>query len=764
MQLKKYQQTAIEKLKEYLENLKKFEGDPDIAFYNSTSEKYDKSAFGEVPFVCVKIPTGGGKTFVAGHSLVEIMTNYLNEKLDKGVLLWFAPTDAIFTQTLEKLKDGKDMHRKLLNEAFDNNIKVFSNEEALKLRKHEVEDNLCIIVASLEAFRKEVEKRPGYKVYRENGELLPFFENLKDDKNLEKDKSGVIYSLANVIRLYNPLIIVDEGHKTKTQTSIDFLKDLNPSFIIEYTATPRAGSNILVNIHSQELKKEEMVKIPLVLESKRDWQEIIDDGFLQRKELEKISKKEKEKIRPIALFQAEQVKEDKNKITVDQIEEYLIKEKKVPEEEIAIKTSGNNELEGVNLFAKNCKIRYIITVNALAEGWDCSFAYVLVSVANLSSKIAVEQIIGRIIRMPFAERRKNENLNKSYVFTSARNFQTAADQIIKGLEDNGFTKQDVINIKDKDKKSPFEVKKQDKFREKLAVPTFAFANEKLSFGEHLLGDDFKLSKQDHKFDFVPPMGEDYKGEIDITKEGEWWQKREKQLTLNFSKREKNASERDLILWLDKKLRFKELEKKEKVAYLKNVIDYQMKNKKKNLRELSLNRYPLKEKIEEKIKEAMEEFAKKNFDKFVKNKKIKLKVFDEFPDKLELTTDIVPQDYKKSYYDGVGKLNKEEKAFIDKLDIDELENIKFWARCREKQEDSFPLQGWENRNFYPDFIAVTNKGNILAFEWKGEHLKDNPDTLYKNELGKVWASLDKKLHFFLVHNGNFTNVLKEIKAL
>lgn len=766
MGIKIYQKKAIEKLNEYLNKIRDLKGDYETAFLSimnkesETGVKYHNTY--DVPFVCMKMPTGGGKTFVACHSIVEIMSNYLQEKLDKGIILWFAPLDEIKIQTLKKLKDKKDLHRQVLDIAFKNNIKIFSDEEALRISKSDVENNLCVVVASLDAFRKDKELRNKYKVYKENGALATFFDNLKDEEFLEKDESGVIFSLANVITMYNPLIVVDEGHRTKTKISIDFLKDLNPSFIIEYTATPREGSNLLVNVHSQELKKEQMVKIPLVLESKRDWREVIDDGFNQRRLLEEFSKKEKDYIRPIALFQAEPDKQ-KDSITVSKIKEYLIKEKKISEEEIAIKISGKNELENKKLFAKNCKIKYIITISALAEGWDCSFAYVLVSVSNLGSKIAVEQIIGRIMRMPYAQKRINDDLNKSYVFASAKNFQEAADQIKKGLEDNGYSKADVISINDKGKKYQFVGTR--KFKDDFAVPVFSFEEEKLSFGDNLLGDDFELSKQNYEIDFVLPLSEDGKGEIDITEKDNWKTGRVKQLTLSFNRTEKDWTEKDLVLWLDEKLKFKEIERTDKIKFLEKVVTYLLDKKKFNIRQLSLNRYPLKEYLDKQISKSMENFAKKRFDELLKKKKINLKIFEKFPEEIELTKDITPQDYQKSYYDQIEKLNKEEKAFIDKLDLDELENIKFWIRCRERQEDSFPLQGWENRNFYPDFIALTHKGNILAFEWKGEDRTTNDDTRYKEALGEEWQKLgNNKLHFFLVHSGNVHEIMEKVKDL
>ena len=183
------------------------------------------------------------------------MDTCLKEKMGKGIVMWLVPSEAIKSQTLKKFKDKKDIHRSTLDDYFDNNVRIYSNEEALRIKKEDIEDNLCIIISSFDAFRKEKTLQAKYKVYRENGALIANFESIQETKELERDESGVIKSLANVIRLNKPLIVIDEGHRAKTQLSIDFLKDLNPSFIIEYTAIPRAESNILVEIHSSELKE-----------------------------------------------------------------------------------------------------------------------------------------------------------------------------------------------------------------------------------------------------------------------------------------------------------------------------------------------------------------------------------------------------------------------------------------------------------------------------------------------------------------------------
>lgn len=756
MELKKYQKSALDTLKKYLQELNQF--GPKHAFIGITSQPYNLDYFGDVPFVCVKIPTGGGKTLVGCHAVNEIMESALKHKMEKGIVVWFVPSEAIKTQTLNKFKDRNDWHRQILDKTFQNNIRIFSNEEALRIRKEDVEDNLCIIISSLDAFRKEKSLQKKYKVYQENGALLSHFDNLEDFENLEKDEEGtIINSLANVVRIGNPLIVIDEGHKTKTQLSIDFLNDLNPSFIIEYTATPRSGSNILVDISAADLKEEEMVKIPIVLESANQWQNSIARGIEKRNELEKEGKKnQSEYIRPIALIQAQPKSKIKKNLTVEQIQEYLLSSK-ISEDEIAIKTSDRNDLAGVNLFSKKCKIRYIITVNALAEGWDCSFAYVLISVANVGAKIAVEQIIGRIIRMPYAKRKKNEALNRSYIFASAKNFNEAAGSIISGLEQNGYSKLDLIGASggsiERDPKEVYRAVNKD-----FAVPLMSLNNEKLTF-EELIGENFKLANQNAKFDFEIHYDNDGRAIIDIQNDNKWH--KGKQQILNLTYKDKNFSKKELVQWLDKKLRFTLLDKPDKMTFIEKVIDHQLKQK--LLAKLSVNRYLLLEHLNEVVNNILEGYAKQQFDQLLARKEITSKPFESFPETILLKQEI-PQKFNKNYYEKIDKLNKEEHNFVERLDLDTLPNIEFWVRNREKQ-DPFFIQGWKKNKFYPDFVAITQKSNIVALEWKGEDRISNEDTEYKTTIGGLWEKLGNgKLHFFLVHNGNIEDILNKLRGL
>jgi len=753
VELKRYQEKVTEDLQAYLREVNKF--GPKISFISSTSRAYNETYFQEIPFVCIKIPTGGGKTLVATHAVTKIMETTLQR--DRGIVMWFVPSEAIKTQTLDKLKNKNDFHRQILDEYFNNKVVIMSNTESLRLKKHDVEENICIIISSLDAFRKDKQKRGNYKVYQENGELLPFFENINDDSKLDKEDGSVTNTLANVVKLSNPLILIDEGHRAQTLLSIEFIKDLNPSFILEFTATPREGSNILVDIHSSQLKEENMVKIPIYLESVSYWQEAVRHGVTERNNLEKITKKLKsEYIRPIALLQAEQEKEDPKRITVGKIKEFLIKEMKVPEEEIAIKTSKQNQIQGINLLSKKCKIRYIITVSALAEGWDCPFAYVLISVANVGAKVSVEQIIGRIVRLPYVKKKKEEELNNSYIFASAKNFNEAAKQVVTGLEKNGFNKADLINKKNTKEKYEFEIEKT--VRETLKVPYVSFEKDPLQFGD-LVGEEFKLSKQDPKFKFETHFDSDGKIKLDIKDEDEWvWSR---QTTLNLVYKDKNFSEEELVQWLDRKVRVNEIDKIDKVNFIKKVVNHQLRELKDySLAELSVNRFILRDKLDKIIKEQIENHTKMIFDKLLQKGKIKLDTQYVFPDKIMLS-ERSEQQFKKNYYADVEKLNKEEMTFVSRLDTEELSNVKYWVRNREKKD--WFIQGWKKNKFYPDFVAVTKTGNLLALEWKGGDRVSNEDTKYKENLAKIWEKLGKnKLKFYLVHNDNIEAVLTSIK--
>lgn len=178
----------------------------------------------------------------------------------------------------------------------------------------------------------------------------------------------------------------------------------------------------------------------------------------------------------------------------------------VPEEEIAIKTGDRDDIKTENLLSRDCKIRYIITVNALKEGWDCPFAYILATVANRNSTVDVEQILGRVLRLPYTKMSKEQELNLSYAITSSADFYGTLDKVVKGLNNAGFSKRDYM-VKDLD--NP-EVKETDETEsEQMELPNLQPSLEtNLSDTEPLDVNTDELKKQ-----LETVLNDDYENEV-----------------------------------------------------------------------------------------------------------------------------------------------------------------------------------------------------------------------------------------------------------
>jgi type III restriction enzyme len=145
------------------------------------------------------------------------------------------------------------------------------------------------------------------------------------------------------------------------------------------------------------------------------------------------------------LFQAEPKSRD-DATTFEKIKRHLMDDLNIPEAQIKIKTANINELKGVDLMSKDCPVRYIITINALKEGWDCPFAYVLATLANKSSVVDVTQILGRVLRNPHVRRHEVDYLNCSFVFTASSKFNETLTQVIMGLNKAGFSERDYREV------------------------------------------------------------------------------------------------------------------------------------------------------------------------------------------------------------------------------------------------------------------------------------------------------------------------------
>jgi len=343
-----------------------------------------------------------------------------------------------------------------LADRFGENLRVMTVGEALYAKRADYDGGACVIVCTLQAFRRE--ETEGLKVYEANGELMDHFTDLPDGLRhlLDKGPGGApIPSLANVLRIRRPVVVVDEAHNARTDLSFEVLARLAPSLIVEFTATPVTPaqanavkglipSNILHQVSAAELKTAEMIKLPVVLRGRPDPNDTIADAIGWLDELAATSAEEEadtgEFIRPIMLLQAERKSKTEKTLHAEEVKRILIDNFRQPAEHIALATGETDEITGQDLFARDCNIRFIITQAKLREGWDCSFAYVLCSVAEQKSATAVEQILGRILRLPNAKWKKRPDLNRAYAFATTTSFQTAATNLRDGLVANGFEK------------------------------------------------------------------------------------------------------------------------------------------------------------------------------------------------------------------------------------------------------------------------------------------------------------------------------------
>ena len=443
-QLKDYQKAALNTLQRYLE-LVRFKGAENAYHELKQGGIYNKiRGLENVPYVCLRLPTGGGKTYLASNTIPIVSKTYL--ETETPVVLWFCPSAAIKTQTIETLKNPRHPNRKVLENAFGGDVLVFDIEDYTNVRPQDIENKCCVFVSTFQTFK--ITDTNARRIYAHNENLETHFlkiPNLNRFENLErieegKDKGKIKYSFANLLNIYRPLVIADEAHNNSTNLAYETLKRVNPSCIVEYSATPAKNSNVLHHVCAMELKAEEMIKLPIILTVHQTWEQSLSSAIIARKGLGKSAEKDKDYIRPIMLIQAES--KDKE-VTVEVVKKYLIEQENIEPNKIAVATGEQKELDGINLFDPKCPIEYVITVEALKEGWDCPFAYVFCSAAKRHSTKDIEQLLGRVLRMPYAKSREQEELNKAYAYVSNVSWQEGVSRLKDRLVEMGFEENEI---------------------------------------------------------------------------------------------------------------------------------------------------------------------------------------------------------------------------------------------------------------------------------------------------------------------------------
>lgn len=464
---KTYQQQVLDSVEAYFKACHELPS-PSIAFTATTERLWGRgnaynplSGFPpDMPYFCLRVPTGGGKTWLAAKSVALVNTHLL--RCEHSVILWLVPSKPIREQTLRALRDRLHPYHTALREAGP--ITVMDLDEAKSVTRATLDTSTTIIVATRQAF--QVEDEESRKVYQSSGALMHHFDNLSPTQRdgLLSEGEGAERttpcSLANVLRLRRPFVVVDEAHNSRTELAFDMLARFRPSGVMELTATPdleRTPSNVLHSVSAAELKAEEMIKLPVVLETEPNWQQCLADAIGRRDALHKLADEERRAgspyLRPLVLIQSEPRRAGVETLDFERVKNELITNHGIPASEIVVATGEEKGLEQIDADYKlgisdpACPVKFVITQKALAEGWDCPFAYILVSMASLSSATAVEQLLGRVLRQPGASHRQTKALNQSYAFVVSRNFAETAgalrDRLVAGA---GFERREVTEF------------------------------------------------------------------------------------------------------------------------------------------------------------------------------------------------------------------------------------------------------------------------------------------------------------------------------
>ncbi|KGM57402.1 hypothetical protein N799_08160 [Lysobacter arseniciresistens ZS79] len=466
--LKTYQNNALAALESFLTGARGAQDEAALAaaFHAARTEVLGESAprvsyhspadLPSVPQCCIRIPTGGGKTLLAAHAVERAARLYVGRP-HAPLALWLVPSNAIRTQTLDALKTPGHPYREALLRYYPaDRLRVLDIADCAQLRPQDLEGAAVVVVGTLQTLR--VENTVGREVYAYKEAFEPHFAALPEadffERVSERDLAAQPYltradlgkvkrSFANLLSWHRPIVIVDEAHNARSDLSFEVLRRIRPACVIEWTATPAREQNVLYHVSAQELKAEHMIKLPIVLASHPNWHEAVRDAVLTRETLATEAQGETDYVRPIVLFQADA---KDGEAPVEVLLAHLTDTLQIARTRIAVATGKQRELEDINLFERGCPIDFVITVEALKEGWDCSFAYVFCTVQNVRSAKDMEQLLGRVLRLPYARPRHSEHLSRAYAHVCAPSTARVANQLGDRLVQMGFEQMEVAQF------------------------------------------------------------------------------------------------------------------------------------------------------------------------------------------------------------------------------------------------------------------------------------------------------------------------------
>ncbi len=715
-----------------------------------------------IPHVCFKVPTGGGKTLLAAAAL---------ERLNRhtGLTLWITPTRAIYQQTWDALRNREHPYRQMLERASGGRVKLLEKETPFTAG--DMENYLCVMLLMLPATNRQ-KGREFLRMFRDSGRYPTLFPDsddalgdgrlLEQHPDLERTSEGgpVKHSLFNLFKMLRPVVVLDEAHKAygRANDASEFVQSvnrLNPRMVIELSATPnRNVSNLLVDITGVELRDEEMIKLPVQVTSftGAEWQYTLGQAYdeLERVAADAVSLEASEGryIRPIAVVRVERTGKDQRdgeRVHAEDVREYLTLNLGVPAEQVRVKSAENDELGNEDLLSGYSPVRWIITRAALMEGWDCSFAYLLVMLDNTSAQRAITQLVGRVMRQPHARRTGREALDQCYVYCWNTDVGVAVGHVKNGLEQEGMTGlgDDVISQSGDFRRITLE--RREQFRGQTIF---------LPMVNHRDGDGWReLDYQQHILPHVEwaSIGvPETQGVLDRAARRQW-------ATVDVVD-EREVYHPDREIYIDKTVNISWFARRladivtnpwqaariasEMVGHLRSdgLTDDDVYDQRANLA-ASLRDY---------VTEAVENLSKGIFLDKLNRKEISFDLESSGHSFRVRESYDIPVSVNESTLQNYGRplqLSLFEPVLARQFDndlernfaryLDEQKALHWWHRVAVRQQGDYYLRGWKRERIWPDFVAMagdtTGKPHVLVFETKGQHLEGNPDTEYKRKV-------------------------------
>ena len=727
-----------------------------------------------IPHICFKVPTGGGKTLLAAAALERL-------PWQRGLVLWVVPSKAIYDQTKAALWNKQHPYRKMLNRAGAGRVKMLEKEDSFN--RDDIANYLCVMLLMLPATNRQ-RGREFLRMFRDSGRYPSFFpdidnifgntEMLNEHPDLEchTDRGLIKQSLFNVFKLLRPVVVLDEAHKAygaRNQTANEeFAKSINrldPRLVIELSATPNRGiSNLLVDIGGPDLKKEEMIKLPVQVTSfpNAEWQLTLSQAVDELERLDAEAKSFENStgryIRPIAVVRVERTGRDQRdgeRIHAEDVREYLTQTLRVPSDAVRVKSAENDELRRENLLSEFSQVRWIITKSALMEGWDCPFAYLLVMLDNTQAQRAITQLVGRVMRQPHAQRTGQELLDQCYVYCNNTDVGTVVTQVKNGLESEGLTglgDEVMGGASDSQRSSEVEalqmqsVQRREPFQnQRIYLPMVLHKDGenwiRLNYQAHILPHiDWSAIEPPDPRASAPQSVRRQSATVDVDEAPPIFHTDQEpfiEKQINISDFARRLSDIMPNLW--------------QAARIAEQMHKRLRADDETEASIYDRRSYLAHVLREHVKSEVEKQAEKVFRRKLEQGEIRFDLETQernyqMVDSYEIQVHSDDRPLLKTDYQPI-QLTLFEPVFEQQFDselekkfayyLDEQRALQWWHRVAARQRGEYYLQGWKRGRIYPDFVAMANEiggvTHVMIFDTKGQHLEGNLDTAYKRKV-------------------------------